>query len=98
MNQESGDLGLLTVMIEQLEQERLPRALDLKEKVDAGERLDDFDIVFLEKVFADMEDAKEVVARHPEYHELAAKVVDLYEEITAKALANEQRAASAESD
>lgn len=90
MSQESDDLGLATVVLQRLENERLPRALDLKAKVDAGERLDDMDIAFLERVFTDMEEAKKVIARHPEYHELAARVVNLYEEITSKALANEK--------
>ena len=39
--------GLATVIVERLEQQRLPRALDLQEKVGRGERLDDFDIAFL---------------------------------------------------
>jgi hypothetical protein len=84
------DKGVAAALVQRLEQERLPRAFDLKEKVDAGGRLDDMDIAFLERVFADMEDVKQLVARSPEYHQLAAKVVGLYEEITAKALENEK--------
>ena len=53
MSQESDDLGMAMVVLERLEKERLPRALDLKAKVDAGECLDDMDIAFLERVFAD---------------------------------------------
>jgi len=90
MSQESDSLGLATVILERLERERLPRALDLKAKVDAGERLDELDIAFLERVFGDMQAAQKVVWEHPEYQELAAKMASLYEEITAKGLENEK--------
>ncbi|WP_366520712.1 hypothetical protein [Accumulibacter sp.] len=90
MNQEAEDRGLAEVVLERLEKERLPRAIDLKDKVDAGARLDDMDIAFLERVFADTQDLKPMVERHPEYHALAARLMELYEHITAKALENEK--------
>ena len=92
MNHQSDELGFATVLLERLEKERLPRAIDLQAKVDAGSRLDDMDIAFLDRVFADLEDAKPILARFPDYHELAARVVDLYEHITARALENEKSA------
>ena len=92
MNHQSDELGFATVLLERLENERLPRAIDLQAKVDAGGRLDDMDIAFLDRVFADLEDTKPILARFPEYHELAARVVDLYEQITARALENEKSA------
>ncbi|MBN8449545.1 MAG: hypothetical protein J0M13_11165 [Candidatus Accumulibacter sp.] len=90
MSQEANDTGVAAVIIERLEKERLPRALDLKAKVEAGGRLDDMDIAFLERVFADSEDLKPLLDRHPEYNELASRMMRLYQEITARGLENEK--------
>ncbi len=84
------DAGMLAVMIERLETQRLPRALDLKEKVDKGGRLDEFDLAFLEEVFSDSQEIKPLIERHPEHQEIRAKMMGLYREITEKALANER--------
>ena len=48
MNSESQDAGVIAAIVERLEEQRLPRALDLKAKVDQGGMLDDMDIEFLE--------------------------------------------------
>lgn len=90
MSDSSQDLGTITVLLQRLEQQRLPRALALKKKVDQGGRLDDYDIAFLERVFADANEIKPLVERHPEHHALVARVVNLYKEITDRALENEK--------
>lgn len=92
MSESSEDLGLITVLLQRLETQRLPRALALKDKVDRGELLDDFDIGFLEEVFADASNVRPLVAQHPEYQDLAARMMNLYKEITDKALENEKAA------
>ena len=90
MSESSQDLGLITVILQRLETQRLPRALSLKERVDRGERLYDADLAFLEEVFADTREIKPVLDRYPQYQELAARMVSLYKEITDKALENEK--------
>ena len=90
MSEPSADIGVITAVLERMENQRLPRAVDLKEKVDNGERLGEFDIQFLEQVFTDAHDLKPLYDRHPEIEPLAARMIHLYHEITAKALANEQ--------
>jgi len=94
MADNSHDTGVLTALVERLEKRRIPRALDIKEKVDRGELLDEWDTEYLKKIIADGQEALEYVDDHPEYQELYAQVADLYEDITRKALENE-RAASA---
>jgi len=90
MTEKSEDAGLIAVLIERFESERLPRALDLKEKVDQGETLNDIDIAFLEQVFADANKLGPLLERHNEYEKLVSQAVDLYKEITEKALENEK--------
>jgi hypothetical protein len=90
MSESSQDLGLITVLLKRLQTQRLPRALALKERVDRGERLTDFDLAFLKEVFADTGQVKPFLDRYPEYRELAARLVNLYKEITDKALENEK--------
>lgn len=90
MTDPSKDAGLIAVLIKRFEEKRLPVALDLKKKVDRGEPLNDYDIAFLEKVFADAGEIKPLLDRHSEYHELVGKTMSLYQEITEKALQNQK--------
>jgi hypothetical protein len=90
MTDTSKDAGLIQVLAEQLESKRLPRALSLKEKVDRGATLGELDIEFLEQVFKDAQSVRTLLERHPECQDLAAKMIQLYKEITDKALENEK--------
>ena len=69
---------------------RLPRAKRLLEKVNEGYTLADEDIQFLKRVFDDSRASEPLVKRHPEYHELIARALDLYSEIVSKGLENEK--------
>ena len=80
------DEGLLEVLLERLEKQRLPRLLEIKAKVDAGNALEDFDLDFLERSILDAKKAIPTIDRHPQYQSLATKVVDLYKTISDKAL------------
>ena len=84
------DTGLAMVLIERFEQWILPRVLEIKARVDRGEKLADFDIDFLENVLKDAEEIKPHVDRAPEYQSLYTRAISLYEEITEKGLENEQ--------
>ena len=84
------DTGVILALVNRFETQRLPRARRLKKKVDRGELLDDADLQFLKSVQEDARHVNTLVHKHPEWQPLVAKATALYEEISAKALANEQ--------
>ena len=90
MNQSSSETGVLTVMVERLKSQRLPRLLAIKQKVDEGVALNDSELDFLEKAVTDGRSVMTLIDKHPEYQELATKVLALYKEIIEKALQLEQ--------
>ena len=90
------EAGIIQALAERLEKQRLPMALALKKKVDQGGLLNEADIAFLEEVFAGTAQLKPMLDAHPEWQELAARMIGLYGEITAKALENEQAGKQAE--
>lgn len=83
--------SLIQVMIQRFETEHLDRILELKQSVDRGQTLSDYEQTFLENVCQEAMESKSLVDRFPEYQPLYARVVQLYRSITAQALENEQR-------
>jgi hypothetical protein len=83
--------GILVAVLDRFEKFRLPRALEIKEKVDRGEKLDAVDIQHLQNVFEDAETIKRYVDKRPDLQPLYTRGVRLYHSITAKALENEEK-------
>ncbi len=90
MAEDSRDEGLIQVLLDRLENWRLPMTLSLKERVDRGEKLNEFDIQFLEQVFKDAQEIQPLIERNPELQDLAKKMAGLYKEIMDKATENEK--------
>ena len=90
MSESDKETGVITALLQRLEQQRLPAILAMKNKVDRGERLEDQDIEFLKQIFADANKIKPMIDKHPEYQDLAVQLISLYNEITTKALENEE--------
>ena len=90
MSEETAEQGVIQAVVDRLEKLRLPMALQLQEKVNRGETLNDLDLAFLENVFNDSQKIKGMLDKHPAWQPLAARMISLYNEITTKALENEQ--------
>ena len=87
------DKGTAQVLMVRLESQRLPRALKLKEKVDRGERLTEFDTQFLKQATQEGREARKLAQKLPQYQEVVNRMAALYEEIARKGAENENKAA-----
>ena len=90
MNDPQGEISVIYTLIERFEKQRLPRLLEIKIKVDKGEVLSESDIEFMCQVTLEAQRSKRLIDRHPEWHEVCAEVIHLYEQIVEKALQNEK--------
>lgn len=85
------EAGVIEALMDRLTEQTLPRALDIKRRVEAGETLLDSDMLFLENVLAGLRRDGPYVQHHPDWEPLYSRLIDLYDQITRKALENEQR-------
>ena len=81
----------IQALLERFQKIILPQALAMRERVDAGEKLSGIDMDFLTEVLENARKAQPLLDRHPEYKDLAGRAINLYNEITAKALENEKK-------
>ena len=91
MTDTSKDAGVIQALMERFSNQRLPRTLDIKEKVDAGEPLSEYDLKFLDEVFHDVQTIQPLLDRHPEHQQMVARAINLYKEILDKATQNENK-------
>jgi len=91
MNQSDKEIGLIEVILDRLEKHRLPRLLSIKEKLEEGNLIGEFDVEFLERTMNDVRDVLPIIDHHPKYQPLMMKVIELYKGITGTALDMEQK-------
>ena len=91
MKKTSKDKGVIFALLERFNKQRLPRALEMKKRVDSGELLNEQDHVFLKEVISDASKIKQLVDRNPEYQELYGKAYNLWQGIIDKDLENQKK-------
>ncbi|BCD99403.1 hypothetical protein [Marinagarivorans cellulosilyticus] len=84
------ELGTVEAILIGFNKHQLPRLLEIQERVNHGEMLNEFELVFLEETLQEVQDTEYFADRHPEYQKLVAEVASLYECITHKARANQE--------
>ncbi|WP_096085912.1 hypothetical protein [Agaribacterium haliotis] len=85
-------------IVKRFNHQRLPRLNELRDRVERGERLGEFDIRFLSEVLHDASQFHASANAAPAYKDLIVKAIELYHHITEKALENESRRSSTKSN
>jgi len=86
----SKETGVIAVLAKRMVEERLPKALALKERIDRGDVLNELDFAFLEQVVKDAQSIDPKIKNDPRVKGVAERMLALYTEITTKALENEK--------
>jgi hypothetical protein len=91
ISREEADAGTIAALLERANR-RIPNLLAIKKRLENGDTLSQIEIEELDNMIEANDHSRELVERHPEYHDLVARVVSLIEEITRLAVANEENA------
>jgi hypothetical protein len=82
--------GIIVALLERLNNYYLPRAIDLKQQVDRGGCLTQYDLQFLKTAISESGESRRLAKKHPQYQQLVDQMMHLYSEIASKSLVNEQ--------
>ena len=90
MDLQQHDTGIIIVLLQRFEKQRLPRIVAIEQRLDNGDNLSEFDIDYLSEALHDARRFLPYLDRHQEYRPLFTKVMHYYKEITDTALSNEK--------
>jgi hypothetical protein len=91
LSKEDAEEGTIAVLLKRAVEKRIPNVLAVRDRLEKGGTLSNLEITHLEEILANSRKMQEMVGRHPEYRELAAKMINLYAEITGMAVENEEK-------
>ena len=91
MSEATEDIGVIIALVNRFTEQRLPKVIAIRERVELGERLSEYDIKFLDEILKDANRIMPLVDKHPEWEPLTTRAISLYKEITEKALENEKQ-------
>ena len=89
-DQNKHDIGVITVLLDRFEHQRLPTALAMQKKVEDGGTLNEMDLQFLKEVSTDINSNNTLLERHPDCKDIATRMLNLCCDITKKGLENEK--------
>ncbi len=84
------DRGIYMAILLRFEKYTLPRTIEIKEKVEQGEKLEDYDIDFLKKVLSNIQRYKYLIDKNPEFYDIESRAIWMYTQIIDLALKNEE--------
>lgn len=82
--------GRLQVIMERFIKYRLPAIIEMRDEVESGGTLSNGEIELLDRMISRAHNFNRFVHEYPEYEDLVAKLIDLYDEIAVRALDNEK--------
>ena len=84
------DSGIAQVLLQRLNEQHLPYALEAKDRVEKGGLLTDYDHWYLKEFAEEARSIPALLIRQPQYQALACQVFSLFAQIAAKDLENEK--------
>lgn len=88
LNLRINDTGIILVVLQNLEKQCLPRVVEIKQRLDDGAILNEFEIEYLSCALHNTQSFMPYLGRHPEYEPLFSKVIHYYKSVTDEALDN----------
>lgn len=83
------EYSVFNVILEEFSASGLSRLVEMQTRVESGGVLNDFDLEFLTESLAKVHQFEDYAEHHHNYQELAAKIIELYHDITETALNNQ---------